>query len=363
MTDGSARFADNALREWYQEKGAPNSENLQWDDYDELVKTVQRSLISAPSINKFQYVHPKHLQHPETGLGKPYQVYLAYSDTGEEGEPIIAVGGLINTTHRFDFLAVDAQPELRVISLDLSGRGNSGWLTELSDYHLDTYVEQLTQLMDLLKLPSCSLLGSSLGGAVAIRFAARNPQRVNRIVLNDSSPFIPAKKRKLRSIAIARHYVFSSPWQLFRRTSIMGKHAGPALDAVLLHNIHNKTRWSEEDNGRVYRHDLRAMLAYREEASANLDLWEEWEKIKCPVLMIHGLCSDAVLVDTIDRMRLHDGFSVLHVENTGHTPTLSDGPLIQKITHWVLDDRPFVKDHFYDTVYQPERILFPNAQL
>lgn len=356
----AAQRADVALRERYAMRGSPSPNALDWDDYDTLVETLGIGLGDAPTMHSFTYEHPVCFQDPDTGVGKPYAVRLAYSDPGQDGEPLIAIGGLTNVAQRFDFLALDAAPALRVIGLDLAGRGRSGWLAELSDYHLETYVEQLRQLMDHLRLPSCTLLGSSLGGSTAIRFAARYPERVRRIVLNDSSPYIPVERRARRAKAVARHYVFRSPAEVLRRTGAAEKHAGPAPDAVLLHSAHHRTRWSEEEAGRVYRHDLRALLAYRDEAQCDLDLWDDWAGVKCPVLLIHGMQSDATSDETIDRMRRLDGLSVIHVPDTGHTPTLSDGVLIGDVSGWVCDDRPFDEDRIRPAADWPKRVLYPD---
>ena len=46
--------------------------------------------------------------------------------------------------------------------------------------------------------------------------------------------------------------------------------------------------------------------------------------MKCPVLLIHGLLSDALLPATIKRMRNSHKVKVMHVPDTGHTPVLSD---------------------------------------
>ena len=356
----AAHRADLALRERYAARGSPTTNTLDWDDYDALIEALGTVLGGEPAMRRFTYEHPAHLQDPDFGVGKPYAVRLAYSDSGGDGEPLIAIGGLTNVAQRFDFLALDAAPALRVVGLDLAGRGRSGWLAELSDYHLETYVEQLRQLMDHLGLPSCTLLGSSLGGSTTIRFAAHYPDRVHRIVLNDSGPYIPVERRARRAKAVARHYVFHSPAEVFRRTGAAEKHAGPAPDAVLLHSAHHRTRWSDEEAGRVYRHDLRALLAYRAEARSSLDLWDDWARVKCPVLLIHGMQSDATSAGTIARMRGLDRLSVIHVPDTGHTPTLSDGALIDELVHWVGDDRPFDEDRIQPTFDWPTRVLYPD---
>ena len=356
----AAHRADVALREAYAERGSPPPMAMDWADYDAMVEALATGLGDRPTMRRFTYEHPVRLQDPEAGVGKPYAVPLAFSDSGGDGEPLIAIGGLTNVAQRFDFLALDAAPALRVIGLDLAGRGSSGWLAELTDYHLETYVEQLGQLVDHLGLASCTLLGSSLGGSIAIRFASVCRERVRRIVLNDSGPYIPVERRARRARAVARHYVFRTPAEVFRRTGAAAKNSGPAPDAVLLHTAHHRTRWSDEEAGRVYRHDLRALLAYRSEAQGSLDLWHDWAGVQCPVLLIHGMQSDATSDETIARMRSRGGLSVIHVPDTGHTPTLTDRTLIDEVVRWVCDDRTFATDRVQPAPDWPTRVLYPD---
>ena len=276
----AALRTDTALRKRYAELGSPS--DLDWRDYDALAAALSDEFRALPAIRHFDYLHPASLQDPESGVGRSYVTRLAYRDSGGDGEPLVAVGGITNVIQRFDFLMDDARPDMRVISLDLAGRGRSGWLAELSDYTLDTYIEQLKQFLEHLQLASCSLLGSSLGGTMAICFAARYPERVRRIVLNDSGPYIPSSRRSRRARAVARHYVFRRPSEFFRRMGAAERNEGPVPDSVLLYNAHHKTRWSEEEQGRIYRHDLRALLAYRATAGGSLDIWDDWKGVTLP---------------------------------------------------------------------------------
>ena len=53
-------------------------------------------------------------------------------------------------------------------------------------YTLETWVDQLVGFLDALELPRVSVVGNSLGGAIALRLAARHPQRVHRLALMGS---------------------------------------------------------------------------------------------------------------------------------------------------------------------------------
>jgi len=69
---------------------------------------------------------------------------------------------------------------------------------------------------------------------------------------------------------------------------------------------------------------VRALQAYRADAKESLDQWNLWKRVRCPVLLIHGMLSDALLPPTIKRMQERDNVTVMHVPDTGHTPVLSD---------------------------------------
>lgn len=75
-------------------------------------------------------------------------------------------------------LARDAQ----VVYLDQRGAGRSDWSSE-EHWTLEAWVEDLVQFCDALELERPLLLGTGLGGVVALLYAARRPERVERLVL------------------------------------------------------------------------------------------------------------------------------------------------------------------------------------
>jgi pimeloyl-ACP methyl ester carboxylesterase len=73
-----------------------------------------------------------------------------------------------------------------VVALDFPGFGGSEIRPGLPP---SAYPRLVLGLMDLLAIPRASLVGNSLGGGVAVVVAARNPERVDRLVLIDSVGF------------------------------------------------------------------------------------------------------------------------------------------------------------------------------
>jgi pimeloyl-ACP methyl ester carboxylesterase len=286
----------------------------------------------------FDYRQPLALQRGvPRRLRRPYSVQIAVTDWGPRDAPVLLCGGgVANTAMRFAFLAADlARAGLRVVCLDWPGRGRSGWLADKREYRRETAVELLRQLIEHLGAP-VALLGSSMGGSAAIALAAQHPALVERLILNDVGPHIPRARRARRAETLARHYVFHTPADLMRRSGASQKHDGPVPDDVRQFIAHHQTRWSDEDGGRVYRHDPRAMLAYRDESTASVDQWDDWARVRCPVLLLHGLASDALTAGTIARMQRSRPISVVHLPDTGHTPVLADRHQTELIGDWLL---------------------------
>ena len=308
-----------------------------WYDYQRMAELTTARFEGRFVLRHFEYLHPARLQ-PGTAprMRRPYRVRIAYTDWGEPGAPLlVCCGGVVNTAMRFAFLADALRRRFRVVCMDWAGRGASGWLCEQGDYSPESHLEQLRQLIEHLGGGPVSLLGSSLGGSVGIELAARWPRKVSRLVLNDIGPFIPRARRIRRAETLARFYVFRDPADLTRRIGAAQRDAGPSSEAVRFHLSHYQTCWSEADGGRIYRHDVRALQAYREQAARRLDQWEAWGRVRCPVMVIHGLNSDALLPGTLKRMQRTRPIDLMHVPDTGHTPILCDANQQDFIERWL----------------------------
>lgn len=320
-----------------------------WQAHDQAVGRLTERFKPLYQQRSFDYVQPVRLQQGVPArLRKPYAVPVAYTDWGPADAPVvICTGGVANTAMRFCFLAAELCRDYRVICMDWLGRGRSGWLADDSEYGMPTYVEQLRQLLAHLGASEAgqgpsgrrpvTLLGSSLGGSVSIELAARWPTQVQRLVLIDIGPSIPRARRRRRGQTIARFYVFRHPDDLSRRVGAAQKHDGPVREEIRRFIAHHQTRWSPEHGGRIYSHDVRALMAYRRDAQEDVDQWQAWSRVRCPVLLLHGMESDALSLRTIARMQDGHELTVAHIPQTGHTPVLSDRHQTPAIGQWLAD--------------------------
>lgn len=310
-----------------------------WAGYHALVDKALERFRGHCQRQHFDYWHPEHLQPlvPDR-FRKAYPVKVHYVEWGQPDKPtLVCCGGIANVAQRFNFMALELMRNYRVVCLDWVGRGDSGWLADQTDYSLATCVEQLRQFILHLGGQAVAMLGSSLGASAAIELVAADPALVSSLVLNDTGPYIPGGRRRTRSQTLARHYVFRNPEEMLRKTGASQKNDGPVSDEVRLLTGFAQTTWSDREAGRVYRHDLRAMQAYRATALRSVRQWQQWESIHCPVLVIRGMQTDTLSQATARRMMKNPRVTLMHIPHTGHTPALAEPNHIWCVGQWLAD--------------------------
>ena len=334
-----------------------------WNDYVAVASQVVGRFHGQYRLGHFDYQHPTKLQ-PGTArrLKRPYKVSVAYAEWGKPDAPVvICCGGVASVAMRFNYLASDLHDSFRLICMDWVGRGRSGWLAAEGDYSLATYAEQLRQMIEHLGGGPVTVLGSSLGGSTAIELAAHHPKLIDRLILNDVGPHIAARRRRRRAETLARHYVFRDPSEMLRRVGASQKNDGPVSDDIRFNLTFHQTRWSDEEGGRVYRHDVRALQAYRRDAQQSLLQWDLWKRVRCPVLLVHGLQSDVLTESIIRRMSRGKDITLMHLPDTGHAPLLADRNQIWFLRDWLLGSPQAARE--WTVLHAPQRERHPWTAL
>jgi len=110
-----------------------------------------------------------------------------YHDIGT-GHPVVLIHGsgpgvsaYANWFKAFPILS----PHFRVIAPDMAGFGYTERVPGAA-YNLDTWAQQLIDLLDALDIEKAHLVGNSFGGALALAMAVRYPERVEKLVLMGS---------------------------------------------------------------------------------------------------------------------------------------------------------------------------------
>jgi len=102
-----------------------------------------------------------------------------------QGFPIVILHGLFGSSDNWQTLSKQFKDHYTVFTLDLRNHGNSPH-DDLFNY--DVMAGDLREFADVQKLSEFFLLGHSMGGKVAMRFAAQFPERVRKLIVADIAP-------------------------------------------------------------------------------------------------------------------------------------------------------------------------------
>ncbi|NMH99540.1 alpha/beta fold hydrolase [Pseudonocardia acidicola] len=119
------------------------------------------------------------------------------------GEPLVLMHGTGGHLEAYAHNIVPLSQHFRVIAYEYPGHGYTTHATR--DLELPDYVAHLDGLLDALGIEKAHLSGESLGGWLAIKYAAAHPERTGRVVLNTPGGTMatPEVMERIRSLSQA----------------------------------------------------------------------------------------------------------------------------------------------------------------
>lgn len=113
-------------------------------------------------------------------------ILTAYHDEGQ-GDALLLLHGFTGSKLDFHDQLQWFTDRYRVLAPDNRGHGESSNLGRADAYTLDILVDDLAGYLDTLDVQQCHLLGHSMGGMVAMRFALRHADRLKSLILMDTA--------------------------------------------------------------------------------------------------------------------------------------------------------------------------------
>jgi pimeloyl-ACP methyl ester carboxylesterase len=263
---------------------------------------------------------------------------LHYLDFGNRGKrPLICIHGLSGNAHNFEGLAMHLAPDYHVISIDVRGRGDSQW-GPADEYNHTNYSKDLAALIDRLGFSRLSLIGTSMGGMIAMLYAGGYPERVERVVLNDVGPEVePAGIKRITD------YMSVAPADFASLADVADyyRHNYPVMSPMPEHELLDFVHWTvtPSANGRLrWKLDPAIRNVPRSGSAARpLDMWVPYARITAPVLVIRGADSEILARATAERMRavLPQLTTVVEVPGIGHAPSLLEPAALSAIKRFL----------------------------
>lgn len=258
--------------------------------------------------------------------------YVAWGDESAARPPVLCCHGLTRNGRDFDILAKALAADRFVFAPDMVGRGRSDWLRDPQHYAYPQYLADMNAVLQLLPDREVDWVGTSMGGLIGMMLAALPGSPIRRLVINDIGPFVPQAALTRIAGYVGRDESFADLAEL--EAQLRRNHApfGPLSDAQWRHLAEHSHR---------RRADGRLALAYDPAIAVNLrlalrdwDLWEIWEKVNCPVLVLRGADSDLLLPETAARM-MQSGADLSVFPGIGHAPALMAEDQIALVKAWL----------------------------
>ncbi|MEM7214358.1 MAG: alpha/beta hydrolase [Pseudomonadota bacterium] len=267
--------------------------------------------------------------------------YLEWGDVEKfhRQETLFCVHGLTRNARDFDYFAGKLCNRYRIICPDVAGRGDSDHLLDDESYNYLQYNSDMNALIARLGVTEVNWVGTSMGGIIGMVLASVAQSPIRRLVVNDIGPEV--SRDALLSIAqyIGRSDEFSSVNEVEKYLREIYREFAPMTDEDWSHMAKYACKRTEHGTFKM-KVDPRVGNAFRDSISYfNVEMWETWEKITCPVLILRGKESSFLSEETARKM-LECGpeTTLVEFDNTGHTPTLRNDEQVDIIADWLSEN-------------------------
>lgn len=233
-----------------------------------------------------------------------------------KGETIILIHGLASSVYTWRGIINKLAMKYHVVALDLMGSGFSE--KPVKGINVETFTEQLLELMNRLHINSAVLVGNSLGGKVALNFTIKHPERVKGIVLIDSTGYQKPRERRGMLFKLCRYKAFESILKMLisrRRVKRYLKSAFYNKSAINRRVINSYYRPLKTAGGIKSLRSLAESLSYEE---FNFEILKT---LNLPTLIIWGEKDDWIPSSDGKQLNKHiKGSKLVLIGNCGHAP-------------------------------------------
>lgn len=299
--------------------------------YDEpFVLILLNKVENQPRLASVQCLHPGGLHR------------LSYWEWGgpDCDDVVVCVHGLTRQGRDFDVLAQALQLGRRVVCPDLPGRGESDWLDNPALYQVPQYMADLVTLLARLRARNLSWVGTSLGGLIGIALAGLRHSPIQRLVLNDVGPSLDPRGLMRIASYVGRQMHFDTPEQAAASLREISEGFGPHTPAQWMALTLPMLR--PEGQGWRLHYDPALSQPFTAAsaqaiAAGEIALWQAYEQISAPTLVLRGTDSDILNTQTAQAMTQRGPKArVVELPGVGHAPTLVQDDQVRIVRDFLL---------------------------
>ncbi|HSB22690.1 MAG TPA: alpha/beta hydrolase [Burkholderiaceae bacterium] len=274
-----------------------------------------------------------------SGRGLHRMAYWEWGDPAND-TVLVCVHGLTRQGRDFDVVARTMVDHYRVVCPDVVGRGRSDWLRDPMGYVLPQYAADMVTLLARLNARTVHWLGTSMGGVIGLGVAALQGSPVSKLVLNDVGPRLDAA-----GIARIGGYVGQ-----IRRWKTLDEAADAVWAISTGFGPHSREQWLEltrpqlkaDGEALVPRSDPAIAVPFKAitpetAAAGEAALWQAYDAVRCPTLLLRGAQSDLLSRDTAREMTERGPRpKLVEFAGVGHAPTLVQPDQVRAVREFLL---------------------------
>ena len=295
---------------------------------------VESPAMSEPRLHHVQCLAPEGLHR------------MAYWEWGDAANPrvLVCVHGLSRQGRDFDTLARAMSDEYRVVCPDVVGRGRSGWLRQPASYSIPQYVADMVTLLARLQADELHWVGTSMGGLIGLGLASLSDSPVDKLVLNDVGPVLEYSALERIGTYLGMPVHWTSEEQAAEQLRAISLGFGP----------HSAEQWLAltrpqllpDGAGFKPHYDPAIAVPFRAitpalAAAGEAALWQSYEAVRCPTLLLRGAESDLLTLATAQEMTRRGPRARLHeFAGVGHAPTLVQPEQVAVVREFLLAPTP-----------------------
>jgi pimeloyl-ACP methyl ester carboxylesterase len=264
---------------------------------------------------------------------------MAYLEWGAPNNPrvLICVHGLTRCARDFDVLAQELSSHYRVVCPDVAGRGDSDWLRDPKDYVLGTYVSDMVTLIARLGVESVHWVGTSMGGLIGMALASLAGTPIERLVVNDIGPVLTAAALERIGTYVGNAPPFPSIEAAQQYVCAVGATFGPHSEVQWRFLTEHVVRRGADGIWRMKYDPAIAVTFTTEQPYKDVELWGQWDTIRCSTLVLRGEHSDLLTRETAAQMASRGPRAkMVEIAGVGHAPTLLHADQVTVVKDFLL---------------------------
>src|ERR687897_266251 len=243
---------------------------------------------------------------------------IRYLDKNKRGVPLLLLHGLGGSIESWNNNINFLSTKFRIIALDLPGFGLSD--KPKISYSIKFYVNFLEKFIQRIKLNHLFIIGSSLGGHIAVEFTLKNRKMVDKLILISPAGSLPKS--------------FKGTKELKRYIRIVNARSSEEISRILIsidNSMVNRS-YAESMYERLSLPGAKQAFISALKGSARAQRYNnQLEKIDTSMLLIWGKKDRMIPLKFIRPFMEHGNSRIIIIENCGHRPHVENPRLFNKV--------------------------------